>query len=143
MRLRQIVLDTSVLVAGLRSSRGASHRLLQLIGKSRKFEINVSVPLVLKYEEVLKREARSLGMIHDDVNDLLDYLCKAGRKRNVFFLWRPFLSDPDDDLVLEVAVESSAEFIVTWNTRHFRGAEVFGIQAVTPGQLLESIGEAP
>ena len=138
----QIVLDTNVLFSGLRSRRGASHKLLNLIGKSPKFQINLSVPLILEYEEVLKREAGSLGLTHSDIEDVLNYLCSVGRKRNIHFLWRPYLDDPDDDHLLEVAVESNAAAIVTFNTRHFQGIESFGVRAMIPLEFLRTIGEA-
>lgn len=141
MSVQQVVLDTNVIVAGLRSSRGASHRLLQLIGNTPAFEINLSVPIVLEYEEVLTRQARSLGLSRRDVGVFLDYLCSVGNPREIFVLWRPFLPDPDDDLVLEVAVESGAGYIVTFNVRDFRGVGQFGITPVTPRDFLRFIGE--
>jgi len=141
MNVRQVVLDTNVVVAGLRSSLGASHKLLQIIGTTQVFEINLSVPLVLEYEEVLRRQARSLGLSHREIGNFLDYLCSAGNRGEIFVLWRPFLSDPDDDLVLEVAVESGSESIVTFNVRDFQGVDQFGIKPVTPREFLEVIGE--
>lgn len=141
MNVPQVVLDTNVIVAGFRSSLGASHRLLQLIGTTPRFEINLSVPLVLEYEEVLTRQARSLGLSRRDIGVLLDYLCLVGNRREIFVLWRPSLPDPDDDLVLEVAVESRSEYIVTFNVRDFRGVHQFGIEPVTPRDFLEIIGE--
>jgi predicted nucleic acid-binding protein len=113
-----------------------------LIGRSTTFEINLSVPLVLEYEEVLKRQARSLGLTHSDIDDILDYFCLVGNRREIFFLWRPFLIDPRDDLVLEVAVASSSGYIVTFNTRDFRGTEKFGVMVVSPREFLRAIGEA-
>ena len=137
---RQIVVDTSVLVAALRSRRGASFRLVSLIGKGR-FDINVSVPLVLEYEDATARIAREVGLTATDIDDLLDYICRVARRRRIFFLWRPFLRDSADDLVLELAVESGADTIVTHNLRDFGGAEQFGIDILTPGKFLRGIGE--
>ena len=130
-----IVLDTNVLIAGLRSPNGASFQLLQRVGTAA-FEYNLSVPLVLEYESVAKRFARELGLTFGDIDDLIDYLCREGRQREIFYLWRPFLPDPQDDMVLELAVEASAEFIVTHNLKDFRGVEQFGIQAITPSAFL-------
>ena len=138
----RVVMDTNVLVAGLRSRRGASHRVLRLIGQ-RKFETVVSVPLVLEYESTLKRQSRSLGLRHSDVDDVLDYLCKVSDHRRVFYLWRPFLKDPNDDMVLELAVESEAAMIVTHNVRDFVGSDQFGIRIARPQDLLKEIGELP
>jgi putative PIN family toxin of toxin-antitoxin system len=130
-----IVLDTNVLIAGLRSAEGASFQLLERVGTGA-FEYSLSVPLVLEYESVAKRFARELGLTFDDIDDIIDYLCREGQQREIFYLWRPFLPDPQDDMVLELAVEASAEFIVTHNLKDFRGIEQFGIQAIGPGAFL-------
>ena len=137
----QIVLDTSVLIAGLRSRRGASFRLLSLIGGTA-FELSVSVPLVLEYEAAAKAQARELGLSQADIDDVLDYLCAVAHRRAIFYLWRPMLRDPQDDMVLEVAVEAGCEYLVTHNVRDFAGAEQFGIQVIRPGAFLKRIGEA-
>ena len=70
----QVVLDTNVICAGLRSRRGASFRLFSLLGSGR-FKIYLSVPLVLEYEEVPQKKGRDFGLTAVDVNDVLDYLC--------------------------------------------------------------------
>ena len=129
----RVVLDTSVLIAGLYSRRGA-----MLGGKA--FEIIVSVPLVLEYEAVAKAKAPELGLTHGDVDDVIDYLCSVADRREIFFLWRPFLRDPGDDMVLEVAVEAGCEFIVTHNLRDFSGSERFRVRPVSPGDFLRLLG---
>jgi predicted nucleic acid-binding protein len=91
---------------------------------------------VLEYEAVAREHARELGLTHSDVDDVIDYLCAVGHRRQIFYLWRPFLPDPRDDMVLEVAVEAGCEMIVTFNLRDFVGVEQFGLQALTPGQFL-------
>ena len=138
----QIVMDTNVVIAALRSRRGASFQLLSLVG-SGAFEINVSVPLVLEYKEVLYRELSVLTLAADDVDDLLDYLCMVANRHQIHFLWRPLLKDPKDDMVLELAVAADCDYIVTYNQRDFQGAETFGVQVIEPVQLLRSIGELP
>ena len=137
-----IVLDTNVLIAGLRSRNGASFQLLSLVGESA-FELNVSVPLVLEYEEVAKRESRALGLTHAEIDDVLDYLCAVATHREIYFLWRPVLRDAADDMVLEVAVEAGCDIVVTHNVRDFAGAERFGVRALTPGEFLKRIGGIP
>lgn len=140
----QIVVDTNVLYAGLRSQLGASHRLLREIGRSPSFRIHVSVPLVLEYEEIAKQHSRELGLTHHDIDDILDYLCSVADLHDIFYLWRPYLSDPDDDMLLELAVEAGCNRIVTFNRRDFRGIERFGLRAVTPHEfLLMEIGVVP
>lgn len=138
----QIVIDTNVLVGALRSRRGASFRLLSLLG-GKDFEINISVPLVLEYEDAAKRIAREVGLTHGDIDDILDYICRVAHHCQIYFLWRPFLKDPRDDLVLEVAVEGGCDFIVTYNVRDFEGADRFGVRVVTPGEFLRAIGALP
>ncbi|MFQ5506668.1 MAG: putative toxin-antitoxin system toxin component, PIN family [Planctomycetota bacterium] len=138
----RIVLDTNVLIAGLRSRRGASYRLLRLLGR-RRFVTVLSVPLALEYESAAKRQSRSLGLRHSDIDGILDYLCRVSERRQIFYLWRPFLRDSGDDMVLELAVEADAEFIVTYNVRDFSGTEQFGVTAVTPLAFLHHIGELP
>jgi len=135
----RIVVDTSVLVAGLRSRTGAAFRVLSEVGKTR-FEIALSVPLVLEYEDVLLRHAGDVGLAPDDIDALLDYFCRVAHLQRIFFLWRPLLPDPKDDLVLEVAVAAECKVVVTYNVRHFAGAEQFGIQVLEPGPFLRGIG---
>ena len=142
MKLYQLVIDTNVLVAALRSKRGASHKLLLLLG-SDKFRINVSVPLLFEYEDAVKRETQNLLLSPADVDDILDYICTAASKREIFFLWRPFLLDPKDDFILELAVEAQCDFIITYNRKDFKDIEKFGVDALTPKEFLQLIGELP
>ncbi len=135
----RIVLDTNVLVSALRSQRGASYKILSLVGNGL-FEIVLSVPLVFEYESATKRQSRQVGLTHQDIDDILDYLCSVGIHRQIYFLWRPCLRDPKDDLVLEVAVESESDYVITHNLRDFAGLERFGMQALKPGRFLEVIG---
>ncbi len=130
----RVVLDTNVLVAAMRSNRGASHRLVQMIGLAAPFQLTVSVPLVLEYEMVLKRRTDLTG---EEAEALVDYLCQVADRREIYFLWRPFLRDPADEMVLEVAVGAEAECIVTHNVRDFAGVEErFGVRVMRPGAFL-------
>ena len=132
----QIVLDTNVLVAALRSSRGAAFRLISLL-PAGPFEVNLSVPLVFEYEEVLPQHRHTMGLTTTDIADFLDFLCTKANLHEIFFLWRPRLLDPKDEMLLELAVKARCQYIVTYNTRNFRGAEQFGIAVVTPKAFLE------
>ena len=136
----QIIVDTNVLVAGLRSSRGASYKLLTMLNDER-WQLNISTPLALEYEEVLKRESVSLGLSVEDIDDLVDGLCAIANKRNLFYSWRPMAKDADDDFIIDLAVESQADFIVTYNQRDLQPAEIFGIMVVSPKQFLQIVGE--
>jgi putative PIN family toxin of toxin-antitoxin system len=135
-----IVIDTNVLIAALRSRRGASFKVISLMDGGL-FQLSISVPLILEYESAAKRISKSLGITYSDIDDILDYICHIASHHKIYYLWRPFLRDPADDMVLEVAVESESDFIVTHNIRDFIGIEQFGIEAITPKQLLEKIGE--
>ena len=101
MEKPHVVIDTNVLLAGMRSRLGASFRLLSLVDSGR-FDISISASLLLEYEDVLMRNVPLLS--ENEVNDVLDYLCEIANRQTIFFLWRPVLRDPNDDLVLEVAV---------------------------------------
>jgi putative PIN family toxin of toxin-antitoxin system len=138
----QVVIDTNVLVAALLSNRGASYRLLRHVGDPR-WQMNLSVPLVIEYEQTLKRVCTGGALSGSDIDSILDFLCANANLRPIFFLWRPFLIDPQDDFVLELAVESRADFVITFNTRDFVGAEHFGIRVISPREFLAIIGEAP
>lgn len=135
----RVVLDTNILVAGLRSNRGASYQLLRRLGTGL-FEHVISVPLVLEYEDAIKRPASRIPLSPVDIEAVLDYLCTSGRQQPIHFLWRPTLPDPQDDLVLEVAVNGECDGIVTFNTRDFRGADRFGLALLTPAAFLAALG---
>ncbi len=137
----QIVIDTNVLIAGLRSRRGASFLLLSMIGTDKRFEINLSIPLVLEYEDVAKRPLLLEEFTEQDIDDVIDYLCSVGNHRQIFYLWRPFLQDPKDDMVLELAVEAQCQFIVTHNKRDFANVEEFGLRVLNPQEFLLKINQ--
>jgi putative PIN family toxin of toxin-antitoxin system len=136
----RVVLDTNVLVSALRSRKGASFKVVSLIDKGL-FQLSISVPLVLEYESAVKRISKLVGLKYSDIDDIVDYICQVAEHRDIYYLWRPFLKDPKDDMVLEVAVESESDYIVTHNVRDFAGIEQFGLETITPRQLLERIGE--
>ena len=130
-----VVLDSSVLVAALRSRRGASFRLLELLQDGR-FDIAVSVPLVLEYEAALVRHAGELHLSREDAVGVVDFLCRVGHRQDIHYLWRPSLPDPQDEFVLELAVAANCEAIITHNVRHFVGAKKFKPQVLTPSAFL-------
>ena len=142
MPLPQVVIDTNIIVAGLRSKRGSAFQLLSLIDTGQ-FDIHLSVPLVLEYTEVLLRELPNLYLSHDEVDDLIDFYCAVGVHHEIFFLWRPFLRDPKDEMVLELAVKAGCESIITYNTRDFAGIEQFGLKLLKPSEFLRLLGKLP
>lgn len=138
----RLVLDTNVVVSGLRSRRGASFGVLELLGTD-KFQPCISVPLALEYEDVLLRQAGELGLSASDIGNFIDYLCRIADRHKVFYLWRPILKDPDDDMVLELAISANCSAIVTYNKRHFEGVRRFGIEIMDARELLQQLGELP
>ena len=133
------MIDTNVLVAGLRSRRGTSFRLLHLLGDPR-WRPCLSVPVALEYEDVLKREFMQTVISAADVDLLLDYLFGVAHLVEVQFRLRPTLRDPDDDRILELAARAGA-VIVTFNTRDFAGAAAYGVPVVRPVEFLQQIGD--
>jgi predicted nucleic acid-binding protein len=107
---------------------------------TEKFEIAISVPLFLEYEDVLMRGAGEGKRAETRVRDTLDYLCSVGKQQRIYYRWRPTLPDPGDDMVLELAVAAGCDAIVTHNRRHFRGARRFGIRILSPVEFLGEIG---
>ena len=131
-------MDTSAVIAGLRGPSGASAELLRstLLGRT---EMLASVPLFAEYEAVAMREEHlgAAGLSRHEVGALLDALAKVIRPIEIKFLWRPQLRDPDDEMVLEAAINGRADATVTFNLRDFTsGAARFGIKAMTPGETL-------
>jgi putative PIN family toxin of toxin-antitoxin system len=141
MLVHDVILDTNVLIAGLRSRNGASFRVLSLLADPSNIRIHLSVPLVLEYEAVAKREAGALGLTASDVEDVVDFLCKVGAHHHIFYLWRPVLRDPKDDMILELAVAAGCRTLLTYNKRDFQGVERFGLEVETPYEFLKRIGE--
>ena len=135
MKIR-VVLDTNVLLSGWQSHKGASHKVLRRL-LDKRFEIAVSVPLVLEYEEILKEKLDSNIFTKENIDGIIDDLCKVGVTAQIFYLWRPFLPDPEDDHILELAVAAHCSYIVTYNKRDFRGVEErFGIEVIDAAEFL-------
>ena len=135
-------MDTNVLVSALRLRTGASFRLLSRIDGG-KFSVCISVPLVLEYEAATKRMSKAIGLAYSDIDDVLDYICLVADRYKVYYLWRPLLRDPRDDMVLELAVASNADAIITCNKADFKGSEQFGVRIASPKEFLQQIGELP
>ena len=134
----RVILDTSVLVAAARSRDGASFHLLSMLPSS-KFEIALTVALYTEWQSVLTRREHLPPGANADADaaiGFLRYLASIAHLQDVHFLWRPFLRDPDDDMVLECAVASSSQYIVTHNVKDFRRAPELKVNAITPAEFL-------
>jgi putative PIN family toxin of toxin-antitoxin system len=136
--MNEIILDTNVLFAGLYSASGVSFKILELVAAG-KLQTVISTPLLFEYEDVLKRNQIMLQLHDDEIEVILDNVCSFSRHQKVYFLWRPFLPDPKDDLVLELAVAAGVPTIVTHNLKDFTRVGQFGIEAITPKTLLERL----
>ena len=125
------IMDTCILFAGLYSSKGASHQILRLILEEKITPV-ISTVLIFEYEEVLKRNQKLLNLTECEIDIILDNICALGKLQPIYFLWRPYLKDPKDDHVLELAVASNTKFIVTYNIKHFKNIEMFNVKAILP-----------
>lgn len=132
----KVVIDTNVILSGLKSKKGYSHKLLDFISQDQVM-FNISVPLILEYESILLKFKDNIGLTVKDIRDFIDYLCKVGNQTKIYYLWRPILKDPFDDHILEVAVNSESKYIITYNQKDFIESIKFGISTITPKEYLE------
>lgn len=139
--MRYVVLDTSVVVSAFRSRHGASSRLLTLVADGILTPL-LTTSLFLEYEDVLKRpEQRAVhGLSPSIIDELLVELASLSAPVDIYFRLRPLALDPNDDLVLEAAVNGGADALITHNVRHLAkpGAE-YGVAVLTPGAILKRV----
>lgn len=107
-----VVIDTNVVLSALQSKNGKSFRLISKMGRGL-FNFAISVPLILEYEAILKNHLDRNIFSESDIEDFIDYICSVEIRTKIFYLWRPYLRDPVDDHVLELAINAGAETIVT------------------------------
>ena len=139
----RIVLDTCVLVTAARSQRGASYALMSLIPASE-FQPCLSVSLYTEWQQVLTREENlSPGRTVEDTRNYLRFLAGQSHLQEIHFLWRPFLRDEDDDMVLELAFAAGCRHVVTHNVKDFHGSNQLGVTAILPRDFLNLIRPNP
>ena len=135
----RVVLDTSVMVAAARSRRGASFAIVQMIPE-RRFEVCLSVGLYMEWVSVLtRRDNLPPDITSQKALGFLRHLASLSHLQDIHYLWRPFLPDPDDDMVLELAFAADCKYIVTYNHRDFRGSEQLGILTISPADFLKQL----
>jgi len=135
----RLVIDTNVWVAAFRSRRSASWRLIQMV-VSGQLTPHVSVPLLLEYEKVFRREREPMGLEStEEASRLVRAISSLSHGQEIYFLWRAFVADPDDAHVFELAIAAQADYLVTFNKRDFPHSEEFGIRLVTPYEFLSDI----
>jgi putative PIN family toxin of toxin-antitoxin system len=139
--MRRVVLDTSVVVAGLRTRSGAGNAVLRLAA-SRRLILLATPPLFLEYEEVLRRPEHRLahGLTPEQFDEFMSELAAVIEPVESHFRWRPQMPDPGDEMVLEAAINGEADALVTYNVADFRAAaERFGTLVINPGDLLKKV----
>ncbi|HRG45370.1 MAG TPA: putative toxin-antitoxin system toxin component, PIN family [Leptospiraceae bacterium] len=135
-----MIVDTNVLFAGLYSPDGDSGKLLRLIGQGH-FTLQISNPLLFEYEKILKDHRKELGLSLLEIDKFLDYIKLVSVPHKIFFLWRPFLKDKYDDMILELSFKSNSQYIITFNVKDFSNMKsVFKCQTIKPGDFLDIIG---
>ena len=135
------VLDTNVVVAGLRSPSGASAALIDH-ALSGRFTLLLSVAPALEYEAVCRDPAQRIvsGLSDEEVSTIVSALCAVCEPVHARYLWRPQLRDPADEMVLEAAVNGRADALVTFNRRDFGDAPAqFGVALQSPQEALRRL----
>jgi len=126
-----VVVDTNVIYSAFRSSLGSSHLLLTAMAEG-KVDYAISAALIFEYEDVLKRPKNQLVFNETEIDQILESIVSLGSRHTSYFLWRPFLKDPKDDMILELAMVSESDRIITHNTKDFKGSTKLGINTITP-----------
>ena len=136
-----VVIDTNVLVSGLRSQLGASNQLLTRLALGH-FRPAISTALCLEYSDVLHRPGLLPAYSPQEIDTFLDSFCSLAKEASIYFRWRPFLPDPKDDLVFECALASGASHIITHNLADFAEPGALGVSAVTPKDFMRILPPA-
>ena len=140
MKRYRVILDTNGVLAALRSQTGASFRLLGTIGHPQWRSV-VTPALMYEYEDVARRPGAAPGLSPPDITNILDMIYRESHRQLVWFAWRPLSPDPGDDAILEAAIAGRCDYVVSFNERHLRVIQEFGIEVLKPVDLLKLIGE--
>lgn len=119
---------------------GASFRVLELVGSGR-FTVCISAQLILEYQAAAQRILPSTFVRQAEYRWTHRLFCTVGERHQIHYLWRPQLQDPKDDMIPELAMAAQANAIVTFNRNHCKQVLHFGIEVISPQDLLSRIGE--
>lgn len=134
------IIDTNVIISAMRSSMGASHAILLAIHRRQVVPV-ISVPLLMEYEEVSHRHGMVPNLTHFEIDTVLSQIASRSIEQRIYFRWRPFLPDPDDDMLVELAIASNVPYIVTGNLKDIAPARTLGIQVLEPREFVQIIPE--
>ncbi len=133
-----IVIDTNVIVSGVKSRKGASFKIISQLNQNL-FQFHISPSLLFQYEASLKHSNFRSVWSHKEIDEFLDLVCFFGIKHDILLRYRPLLSDPNDDFVAELAINARADHVVTHNVGDFEPLRKFGITAITPQIFLQRL----
>ncbi len=135
-----LTLDTNILYQALLSTTGASHFILQQV-RNRRIQIALSVPVFLEYKDVLTREKslKDFKLQLNDVDKFLRFIAYIGKTFEIYFLFHPNLKDEKDNMIVELAITSQSDYLITSNIRDFKNAELKfdELKVITPGEFVK------
>ena len=135
-----LTFDTNILYQALMSTTGASHFILQQV-RNRRIQIALSVPVFLEYRDVLTREKslKDFKLQLNDVDKFLRFIAYIGKIFEIYFLFRPNLKDEKDNMIVELAITSQSDYLITSNIRDFKNAELRfdELKVITPGEFVK------
>jgi len=135
-----LTLDTNILYQALMSTTEASHFILQQV-RNRRIQIALSVPVFLEYKDVLTREKsfKDFKLQLNDVDKFLRFIAYIGKTFEIYFLFRPNLKDEKDNMIVELAITSQSDYLITSNIRDFKNAELKfdELKVITPGEFVK------
>ena len=135
-----LTLDTNILYQALKSTTGASYFILQQV-RNRKIQIALSVPVFFEYQDVLTRDKslKDFELQLNDVDKFLRFIAYIGKTFEIYFLLRPNLKDEKDNKIVELAVTSQSDYLITSNIRDFKNAELKfdQLKIITQGEFVK------
>lgn len=135
-----LTLDTNILYQALKSKTGASYFILQQV-RNRKIQIALSVPVFLESQDVLTRDTslKDFELQLNDVEKFLRFIAYIGKPFEIYFLLRPNLKDEKDNKIVELAVTSQSDYLITSNVKDFKNAELKfdQLKIITPSEFVK------